>query len=131
MFSKLQQLARRHGPEAFRFILVGGVATLIHYGIYLFLEGWMGINLAYSVGYAVSLAFNYILSNYFTFKTRPSLRKSVGFIASHAINYGLSIGLLNIYVYLGVPDRLAPLFVFAVVIPINFLLVRHVLKHWQ
>ncbi len=131
MWSRIQQLARKHGPEAVRFLIVGLLATAIHYGIYLLLEGWLGINLAYSIGYAVSLAFNYILSNYFTFKTQPSLAKSAGFCASHAVNYGLHIGLLNLYVYLGIPVKIAPVFVFAVAIPVNYVLVRHVLKRWK
>lgn len=130
MLPKLQQLVRQHGPEALRFIFVGGLATLIHYALYLLLEGRIGINPAYTIGYGVSLAFNYVLSNYFTFRTKPSLLQSFGFCLCHAINYGLSIGLLNLYVSLGVPDLVAPVFVFAVAIPVNFLMVRHVLKRW-
>lgn len=131
MWPKIRQLVQKHGPEAVRFVIVGLIATAIHYGIYLLLEGWLGINLAYSIGYAVSLAFNFILSNYFTFKTQPSLAKSAGFCASHAVNYGLHIALLNLFVYCGVPEKIAPIFVFMVAIPVNYVLVRHVLKRWK
>lgn len=131
MCPRIRQLVQKHGPEASRFVIVGLLATAIHYGIYLLLERGLGINRAYSIGYAVSLAFNYILSNYFTFKTQPSLAKSVGFCASHAVNYGLHIGLLNLFVFYGVPEKIAPAFVFMIAIPVNYVLVRHVLKRWK
>ena len=57
--------------EFFRFCLVGGTATGIHYGIYLLLNRVMNTNVAFSIGYFVSFLANFVLSNFFTFKTRP------------------------------------------------------------
>ncbi|MDD6210936.1 MAG: GtrA family protein [Bacteroidales bacterium] len=114
--------------ELIRFGIVGGTSALLHYGIYLFLNIYLAVNIAYSIGYIISFVMNFFLSNYFTFRTRPSLKKGIGFGASHLINYLLQISFLNIILYFGIPETYAPILVFIIVVPINFLLVRTVLK---
>ena len=114
--------------EFFRFILVGVLATATHYGIYFFLCVLMLPAIAYTIGYAISFILNFYLSNIFTFNTKPTVRKGIGFGISHFINYLLHIGLLSLFIWIGVPERWAPLPVFALVVPVNFLLVRFVLK---
>ena len=57
-----------------------------------------------------------------------SVKRGVGFALSHAVNYLLHIIILNLVLKIGVPENFAPLPVFCVVIPINFLLVRYVFK---
>lgn len=124
----IQDIYKKLGGEAFRFILVGGLATGVHYGIYILLSLWINVNLAYTVGYGLSFILNFYLSNFFTFRTKPDWKKGVGFGASHLINYGLHIALLNFFLWLGLTNAIAPLFVFAIVIPVNFVLVRLALK---
>lgn len=114
--------------EAFRFIIVGVLATGIHYGVYYLLLYWMTPNPAYTSGYCISLIFNFILSNCFTFQTKPTVGKSIKFLLSHGINYLLHIGLFNLFLSLSIPKEIAPLFVFAIAIPVNFILVRLSLK---
>lgn len=126
--NNIGELKKRFGGEAIRFILVGILATGVHYGLYLLLALWMNVNVAYTIGYGVSFIMNYYLSNYFTFKTKPDVKKGVGFIASHLINYGLHMGLLNLFLWTGIGHSLAPLFVYAIAIPVNFVLVRLALK---
>jgi putative flippase GtrA len=117
--------------ELLRFGIVGMIATGIHYGIYLILLAYMKTNLAYSIGFAVSFIVNFFLSTYFTFLTKPSVKKGLGFGLSHAINYCMHIILLNLFIIIGVAKQYAPLAVFAIVIPLNFLLVRTILKSKQ
>ncbi len=114
--------------ELFRFSIVGTIATVTHYGMYLLLLQFLKTNIAYTIGYLISFLLNFLLSSHFTFQTRPTLLKGVGFGASHALNYALHIILLNGFIWLGVSQQLAPIPVFAIVIPVNFLLVRYVLK---
>lgn len=131
LFTKLSNLYNRIPQklqEAFRFCIVGGLATIVHYGIYLFLQIWIWTWLAYTLGYALSFAMNYILTNLFTFKTKPSVKNGVGFVVSHAINYGLHIGFLELFLWFGISEVWAPIPVYCLVIPINFLLVRFVFK---
>lgn len=116
--------------ELIRFGIVGVVATLIQYGIYYLFNQLVGLGATTSltIGYIISFVFNFFLSNYFTFKTKPTIKKGLGFGASHAINYLLQIVFLNLYMMMGIPEQWAPFPMFATVIPINFLLVRFVLK---
>ena len=116
--------------EVVRFGIVGVVATLIQYGIYYLFNavvGW-GATTSLTIGYIISFVFNFFLSNYFTFKTRPTVKKGIGFMASHGINYLLQIVFLNLYMWIGVPETWAPIPMFVTVVPINFVLVRIVLK---
>lgn len=112
--------------QPIRYCIVGGLATAIHYGVYLLLQLWIWPWLAYTMGYVLSFCVNYILTNYFTFHTRPNAKNGIGFMLSHAINYGLHIGLLELFLYLGLSNEWAPIPVFAIVIPVNFLLLRFV-----
>ena len=82
-------------------------------------------NLAFTVGVALSLAFNFVASSRFTFRTGLSAGRGLRFCGAHAVNYLLSIGLLNLYVRLGVSEYVAPLLVWPVAVPINYLMVRY------
>lgn len=114
--------------EFVRFAIVGVVATAIHYGLYYLLLGSLNVNIAYSIGYIVSLICNFILSASFTFKSQANVKKGFGFVCSHLINYLLHIAFLNFFLFIGIPDKVAPIPVFCCVFPINFLLVRTVFK---
>lgn len=114
--------------EAVRFGIVGVGATALHYGIYYLLQQVINVNVAYTVGYAVSFVANFYATSYFTFGTSPSWKKLFGMGAAHGVNYLLHILLLNVFLWMGIPKVWAPFPVFAVVIPVNFLLVRFVFK---
>jgi len=114
--------------EPARFIIVGCIATAVHYGIYLVLCFVFVPWLAYSIGFALSFALNFYLSNVFTFRTRPTMRGGLGFGLSHLINYLMHIVLLQLFLSIGLTETIAPLAVFSIVIPVNFLLVRTALK---
>ena len=114
--------------EVLRFAIVGVIATLVHYVCYVILNLFMLSWLAYSIGYATSFLLNFYLSSRFTFRSSASVRKGVGFGMSHFINYSLQVLLLSLFIQMGIPENLAPVPVFAITIPINFLLVRFVFK---
>lgn len=115
-------------PEFIRFVMVGVLATALHYGIYFLLQRFINVNIAYTLGYALSFIANFYLTAYFTFGKKPSWSKAFGFGGVHLFNYLLHIGLLNTFLWLGLSKTLAPIPVFAIAIPVNFLLVRFVFK---
>ena len=114
--------------EIIRFGIVGVIATAIHYGIYLLLKQVMDINISYSIGYLISLACNFYLTARFTFQTGTSVKRGAGFIASHVVNYFLHLVLLNFFVKIGLSSTYAPIPVYCIAIPVNFLLVHTVFR---
>lgn len=119
---------RRAGKfhEFLRFACVGLVATALHYGLYFVLQYVINVNVAYTLGYAISFVANFYLTAYFTFGRKPSWGKALGFGGAHLVNYLLHIVFLNLFLWMGIPQTVAPLPVFAIAIPVNFLLVRFV-----
>lgn len=115
-------------PEFIRFVIVGIFATGLHYGLYFILQRFINVNIAYTLGYTVSFIANFYLTAYFTFGKKPSWGKAFGFGGAHLVNYLLHIGLLNLFLWFGLSKPLAPIPVFAIAIPVNFLLVRFVFK---
>lgn len=115
--------------EVIRFGVVGCFATALHYFIYWLFSKWMNINIAYTIGYAISFVCNFFLTSFFTFKEKASVKRGIGFGGAHLFNYLFQLGLLNFFIWMGVSKDLAPLPVYAIAIPINFLMVRFVFKH--
>lgn len=115
--------------EFIRFGIVGGLCTVLHYGIYYLLQLYINVNIAYTLGYVLSFMANFYLTSYFTFGTTPSWKKLIGMGGAHAVNYALHILLLNLFLRIGISQEWAPIPVFAIAIPVNFLLVRFVFKH--
>ena len=114
--------------ELLRFGIVGFTATAIQYATY-----WVGLqftnhNLAMTVAYILSFAFNLWASLRYTFKVGGTTGRGVGFAMAHVVNYLMQMATLNLFVDLGIGKTLAPLPMFAVCVPINFLLVRFFLK---
>lgn len=114
--------------EFVRFAAVGITATVIHYGIYWLLQRVLNVNVAYTAGYLVGFVANFYLTAYFTFRTLPSWTKLFGMGAAHLVNYLLHLGLLNLFLWMGLTNEWAPLPVFCIAVPVNFLLVRFIFK---
>ena len=122
--------------EFIRFAIVGVIATGIHYGIYLLLLWAFKIkqgetkytDVAYTIGYVISFLCNMWLTSRFTFREKLTVKRGGGFALSHVINYLLHMALLSMFLWLGVPNQWAPIPVYCLVVPINFILVRTVFK---
>ena len=114
-----------------RFAAVGGVATAVNYATYVVLvRSFDDLHpaVAYLCAFCVSIVCNFLLSSYFPFRVRPSARRAVRFLAAHLINLVNELVLLEIWLWTGVPKLYAPLCVFLVAFPINFLMVRFALR---
>ena len=78
--------------------------------------------------YVVSFLFNYVASTRYTFHVRSTARRGAGFTLAHLVNFLLQTLLLALFLRLGLSKPVAMLPVFAICVPINFLLVRYFLK---
>ena len=117
-------IAKQTFGEMARFAIVGVVATAIHYLIYWLLQRVINVNVAYTIGYLISFLANYILSARFTFRKKATASNGIGFAGAHMCNYLLQMVLLNLFLWIGVSKQWAPLPVYCIAVPVNFLLVR-------
>lgn len=109
-----------------RFGVTGTVSSLVHYGVYYLALMWADVTSSYTAGYLVGLLCNYVLTTFFTFRRRPSRWNALGFAGSHLLNYLLEIGLLWLFLWLGIGKLLAPILVMTIAVPVNFLILRYV-----
>ncbi|MGI6242427.1 MAG: GtrA family protein [Prevotella sp.] len=115
--------------EVIRFGIVGATATLIQYGVYLLMVRHTHVGVANTVGYVVSFLFNFYASTRFTFRVKANARRGAGFILSHVVNYLLQMATLTLFIGIGVSKTFAPIPMFCICVPVNFLLVRYFMKH--
>lgn len=115
--------------EMIRFVITGGIATVVQYGVYVVFVEAVGVKAVPStlISYAISFIANFFLSTYFTFKAKPTTRNGLGFFMSHIINMGLQTGLVAIFKEL-VGPTLALLPALAICIPTNYFMVRYAFK---
>lgn len=129
-----RQLARLTPPqrqklgEVVRFGIVGVLATALQYAVYWLLIHVTGPSAAMAVGYGVSFVFNFIASTRYTFRVEANARHGLGFALSHVVNFLLQMLTLNLFLHLGVSKPLAPVPMFCICVPVNFVLVRFFLK---
>lgn len=139
IINHLDDKRRQQLGEVIRFGIVGVTATLLQYFIY-----WLLLRLAIhwdveagthtlstvamTIGYVVSFIYNFIASTRFTFRVKANARRGAGFLFSHVVNYSLQMLTLNLFLLLGIGKQWAPIPMFCVCVPVNFLLVRFFLK---
>lgn len=116
--------------QLLRFALVGLFATALHYGIYLLLLNILSETISYTIGYVISFVCNFALTCSFTFRKRASTKRGLGFGMAHFVNYILHVSLLNLFLLMGISNVYAPIPVFCIAIPVNFLLVRFVFNRF-
>ena len=114
--------------QAIRFCIVGVMAVAIHYAIYLLLKQWMVHVVAFAIGYFISFIANFFMTAKFTFKKDATTKKGVGFLGAHIVNFILQTSLLQLFLWLGVDENFAPIPVYCIAVPVNFMLVRFVFR---
>ena len=115
---------RKKFGEILRFGIVGAIAALLQYGVYLAMLIITSPGVANTIGYIISFIFNFIASTHYTFKVKANTKRGLGFALSHVVNYLLQTLTLLLFIYIGVPKAYAPIPMFCICVPVNFILVR-------
>ncbi len=118
---------RKKIGEILRFGIVGAIAALLQYGVYLAMLIITSPGVANTIGYIISFIFNFIASTHYTFKVKANAKRGLGFALSHVVNYLLQTLTLLLFIYIGVPKAYAPIPMFCICVPVNFILVRYFL----
>lgn len=115
--------------ELFRYLVAGGVNTLVGYGIF-----WLGLNhlgmhasTANALGYAIALCVAYALNRVFVFTTaniqKPSIfRFMIAFFVAFAINQGVLIASIQL---VGLRPELAQIFAMVIYTLVFFLMNKY------
>ena len=112
-----------------RFCISGATITGVLYGIYYgMLYAGYSLNASFTTGFVVSFICNFILTNYYTFRTPLDADNAIRFSICQGINYLMQCGLLNAFVWLGMPEKWALVPVWAIILPINFYMMRTLLR---
>ena len=137
--NNMDEAKRQKLGEVVRFGIVGGLATVLQYVIYLammpvlahFIPKMGDHTLATTsntIAYIISFIFNFIASTRYTFRVKANAKRGAGFTLSHVVNYSMQTLCLNLFVGLGMLKQWAMIPTLCICIPINFLLVRFFLK---
>jgi putative flippase GtrA len=111
-----------------RFAMIGVVNTATYYAMYLLFRQVMPYLVAHIVAFLLSMTGSFFLNCYFTFRTRPTVRKFLLFPLSNATNFvATSVGLYVLVQYAGMGERTAPLLAAALAIPVTFAVAQVVL----
>ena len=113
---------RSNRSQILRFLVVGGSNTAITLVLFALLARTMPAWLAYTVVFALGLAYTTLLAGRFVFGARTTWRSSGLFIGWYLLVYAVGLGVVQTLQALDVhsPDLLALLTV-AVTAPLNFL----------
>lgn len=110
-----------------RFVMAGGLNTVITYGVYLLALAFMHYSYAYSLSYALGLIIAYVFNRNFVFKSHRGWRSVVGLPLIYVAQYGIGLGIVWLWVsQLGWYVELAPLAAIALSLPITFILSKWV-----
>jgi len=119
--------------SAVRFVFVGTLGTGVQYGIYyllldIFQRHWpeVGIltSVAFTAGFMIEMVCNYFLTNFYTFRTRPSWKNAGGFLLGRVLNYVIQLSLLNALVWLHMGEEWAGIVAIMLAGVINYFVLR-------
>lgn len=140
-YNQIDLAKRQKLGEVVRFAIVGGIATVLQYVIYLAAMPLLAslipalgnsdhtlATVANTLAYILSFIFNFIASTRYTFKVKANAKRGAGFTFSHIVNYSMQTLFLNLFVGLGLAKQMAMISTLCICIPVNFLLVRFFLK---
>ena len=133
-YNQIDLAKRQKLGEVVRFAIVGGIATVLQYVIYLAAMPLLANlipalgNSDHTLAYILSFIFNFIASTRYTFKVKANAKRGAGFTFSHIVNYSMQTLFLNLFVGLGLAKQMAMIPTLCICIPVNFLLVRFFLK---
>jgi len=121
---------KKIASEACKFAISGGLGIAAHQGLYFLLIKCtdLDIAIANAIGYAFSLVVCYFLNTYFTFKSKSSAKNGIGFLIVQGLVFLIHAGMVQLFVFLGGPEGIAPLAAYCVAGPANFLFLRILYK---
>jgi putative flippase GtrA len=115
--------------EPVRFILAGGLNTVIVYAAYLALLPIVGYAVAYTVTYVAGIFISYYLSARFVFRRPLRWSDAAHYPLVYVLQYALGITLTTVLIEGGeLNPEIVPVLVIIMTLPVTFLLSRRIIK---
>jgi len=115
--------------EIARFLISGGINTLVTYSIYLLLNQWTSYIIAYSIAYIIGIVVSYLVNAGWVFKKTFNLKSFIFYPLVYLSQYILGITLLYLLVnFVNIHQSLAPLIVVSATLPVTFLMSKAILN---
>ncbi|WP_325049454.1 GtrA family protein [Saccharopolyspora rhizosphaerae] len=111
-----------------RFVVVGGVNTVVHYSVYLATWLVVGYLVAHVLATVVAMSVSYLLNCRYTFRVQPQLRTFLLYPASNGVNLALSAASMWVLVeVVGVHPLLATVLGGLIATPATYVVSRLIL----
>lgn len=122
------QLGSDISRQFFKFILGGGLNTVLSYLLYVFLLNHLNYQLAYTLAYIAGIVISYFLNTFIVFRQKASLVKFIIFPLIYFVQYCIGILLLWLFVQqLNFSPKLAMILVALICMPFTFILSKFLL----
>ncbi len=116
--------------ESVRFIIAGGLNTLITYLFYLLLLLFSPYEIAYSTSFATGIASGYTLNALFVFRQPWMWKKMFQFPVVYIVQYAIGLLFMTILVdRFHIDKKVAPIIIILLSLPLTFLLSKFIVKH--
>ncbi|GGG14778.1 sugar transferase [Lysinibacillus alkalisoli] len=117
--------------EVFRFIIVGCLNTANYYILYLIFLKLIQLNylFAHILAFLISMVGSFFLNSYFTYRTKPTLKKFFQFPMTYVVN--ITVTTVSIYILvdlIGLNDVISPLLASFIAIPFTFIISKKILQ---
>ncbi|MFU2030333.1 GtrA family protein [Bacillus wiedmannii] len=116
--------------QVIRFIIVGCTNTLNYYIFYLLLSRLIELNYlsAHIIATVIGIIGSFFLNTYFTYKTKPTLKKCLQFPLTYAVNIAVTtIGIYILVDLVGLNEIISPFLASLTAIPFTYLLSKKIL----
>lgn len=115
----------RHWGQLLRFALVGGTNTAVTLALFVLLQRWLSAPVAYTIVFALGLAYTTALTATVVFGSRLSWRSAALFAGGYLAVYGIGLLVIRLLTTFWDPSSLITATVTVVVTaPLNFLVGR-------
>lgn len=112
-----------------RFVVMGAVNSGLTWLAYLTLLRWVSYRWAYSLSYVAGIFLSFVLNSLFVFRVPLSWRRLLPYPSVYLVQYLLGLGVVYVGVeLLGWDERLMPIAVLVVTVPVSFVLTRWALQ---